>query len=148
MFALDFRFVLPFVLLVAAVALIEERIEVEFTRLDWMYDNVVNATACTRGAYSRLIAYLPFLSFRVLLPVYLRPPKIAMTSFFPTDAIRSRLEWNATLNPAAAPQTTEATKFLRKVIKPRHCRSDVCLLISSLQTSIIATIGEPRRFVM
>jgi hypothetical protein len=41
-----------------------------------------------------------------------------MTSFFPTDAIRSRLEWNATLNPAAAPQTTEATKFLRKVIKP------------------------------
>jgi hypothetical protein len=41
-----------------------------------------------------------------------------MTSFFPTDAIRSRLEWNATLNPAAAPQTTEATKFHRKVIKP------------------------------
>jgi hypothetical protein len=51
-------------------------------------------------------------------PVYLRTPKIVMTSFFPTDAIRSRLEWNATLNPAAAPQTTEATKFLRKVIKP------------------------------
>ena len=43
-----------------------------------------------------------------------------MTSFFPTDAIRSRLEWNATLNPAAAPQTTEATKFLRKVIKPTN----------------------------
>ena len=41
-----------------------------------------------------------------------------MTSFFPTDAIRSRLEWNATLNPAAAPHTTESTKFLRKVIKP------------------------------
>ena len=38
-----------------------------------------------------------------------------MTSFFPTDAIRSRLEWNATLNPAAAPQTTEATKYHRKV---------------------------------
>jgi hypothetical protein len=34
MFALDFRFVLPFVLLVAAVALIEERIEVEFSSLD------------------------------------------------------------------------------------------------------------------
>ncbi|KAI9512834.1 pyruvate kinase [Russula earlei] len=45
-----------------------------------------------------------------------------MTSFFPTDAIRSRLEWNATLNPAAAPQTTEVTKYHRK-------------------TSIIATIG-------
>ncbi|KAH9064117.1 pyruvate kinase [Lactarius vividus] len=45
-----------------------------------------------------------------------------MTSFFPTDAIRSRLEWNATLNPAAAPQTTEETKHQRK-------------------TSIIATIG-------
>ncbi|KAI9445097.1 pyruvate kinase [Lactarius indigo] len=38
-----------------------------------------------------------------------------MTSFFPTDAIRSRLEWNATLNPAAAPQTTEETKHQRKV---------------------------------
>jgi hypothetical protein len=34
MFALDFRFVLPFVLLLAAVALIEERIEVKFTCLD------------------------------------------------------------------------------------------------------------------
>jgi len=45
-----------------------------------------------------------------------------MTSFFPTDAIRSRLEWNATLNPGAAPQTTEETKYHRK-------------------TSIIATIG-------
>jgi len=60
-----------------------------------------------------------------LLPVYLRTLKIVqssavMTSFFPTDAIRSRLEWNATLNPAAAPQTTEATKFLRKVIKPTN----------------------------
>jgi hypothetical protein len=43
-----------------------------------------------------------------------------MTSFFPTDAIRSRLEWNATLNPAAAPQTTEATKFLRKVNTTQH----------------------------
>jgi hypothetical protein len=34
MFALDFRFVLPFVLLLVAVALIEERIEVKFTSLD------------------------------------------------------------------------------------------------------------------
>ena len=51
-----------------------------------------------------------------------------MTSFFPTDAIRSRLEWNATLNPAAAPQTTEATKFHRKVITPQHYQHD---LISS-----------------
>jgi len=34
MFALDFRFVLPFVLLVAVVALIEERIEVEISSLD------------------------------------------------------------------------------------------------------------------
>ncbi|KAI0053361.1 pyruvate kinase [Auriscalpium vulgare] len=45
-----------------------------------------------------------------------------MTSFIQTAGIRSRLEWNATLTPAAAPQTTEATKFFRK-------------------TSIIATIG-------
>ncbi len=45
-----------------------------------------------------------------------------MTSFFPTDAIRSRLEWNATLNPAAAPQTTEATKFHRKVINPHPAK--------------------------
>lgn len=124
MFALDFRFVLLFVLLVAAVALIEERIEVEFS---WMYGDVVKVTAYTR-AYSPLISYQPFLSF-CALPVYLRTPKIAMTSFYPTDAIRSRLEWNATLNPAAAPQTTEATKFLRKVIKPRQY--DVHLLISS-----------------
>ena len=43
-----------------------------------------------------------------------------MTSFFPTDAIRSRLEWNATLNPAAAPQTTEATKYHRKVITVQY----------------------------
>jgi hypothetical protein len=87
---------------------------------------VVNGSACTR-AYSLLITYqlgtLPSAFF-------LRTPRIVMTSFFPTDAIRSRLEWNATLNPAAAPQTTEATKFLRKVIKPRHCQYYV-LLISS-----------------
>jgi hypothetical protein len=87
-----------------------------------MYDtiNVVNVTACTR-AYSPLIsdkARNPSSLSVVLTPVYFRTPKIVMTSFFPTDAIRSRLEWNATLNPAAAPQTTEATKFLRKVIKP------------------------------
>jgi len=119
MFALDFRFVLPFVLSVAAVALIEERIEAS---MDVNYDDVVKVSACTRP-YSPLITYRlsrqePLLSFRLLPPVYLRTPKIVMTSFFPTDAIRSRLEWNATLNPAAAPQTTEATKFLRKVIKP------------------------------
>jgi len=34
MFALDFGFVLPFVLLLAAVALIEERIKVKFASLD------------------------------------------------------------------------------------------------------------------
>lgn len=45
-----------------------------------------------------------------------------MTTFLPTDGIRSRLEWNASLNPAAAPLPTEDTKFFRK-------------------TSIIATIG-------
>ncbi|KAI0320358.1 pyruvate kinase [Amylostereum chailletii] len=45
-----------------------------------------------------------------------------MTNFLPTDGIRSRLEWNATLNPTAAPQPTETTKFFRK-------------------TAIIATIG-------
>ncbi|KAF8269324.1 pyruvate kinase [Lactarius quietus] len=45
-----------------------------------------------------------------------------MTSFFPSDTIRSRLEWNASLRPVAAPQTTEETKYQRK-------------------TSIIATIG-------
>jgi hypothetical protein len=48
-----------------------------------------------------------------------------MTSFYPTDPIRSRLEWNATLNPAAAPQTTEATKFLRKVITAHYCQHDL-----------------------
>lgn len=55
-----------------------------------------------------------------------------MTSFFPTDAIRSRLEWNATLNPAAAPQTTEATKYHRKVITAQLWQRDVYLLITSL----------------
>jgi hypothetical protein len=53
--ALDFRFLLPFVLSalsVAAVALIEEQIEVEFILL--MYDSVVNGSARTR-AYSPLI---------------------------------------------------------------------------------------------
>jgi hypothetical protein len=54
-----------------------------------------------------------------------------MTSFFPTDAIRSRLEWNATLNPAAAPQTTEATKYHRKVITAHDWQCDIPLLISS-----------------
>ena len=38
-----------------------------------------------------------------------------MTTFYPLDTIRSRLEWNATLNPAAAPQTTEESKYRRKV---------------------------------
>jgi hypothetical protein len=76
-------------------------------------------SACTRS-FSPLITYqtIKLGTLLVLPPVYLRTPKIVMTSFFPTDAIRSRLEWNATLNPAAAPQTTEATKFHRKVIKP------------------------------
>jgi hypothetical protein len=54
-----------------------------------------------------------------------------MTSFLPTDAIRSRLEWNATLNPAAAPQTTEATKYHRKVIAVQYRQCDVRLLIPS-----------------
>ena len=54
-----------------------------------------------------------------------------MTSFFPTDAIRSRLEWNATLNPAAAPQTTEVTKYHRKVITVQHWQCGVLLLITS-----------------
>jgi hypothetical protein len=55
MFALGFRFLRPVVLsalLVAAVALIEEQIEVKFILL--MYDNVVNVSARTR-AYSPLI---------------------------------------------------------------------------------------------
>jgi pyruvate kinase len=39
-----------------------------------------------------------------------------------TEGIRSRLEWNTTLNPASAPQPTEDTKYYRK-------------------TGIIATIG-------
>lgn len=54
-----------------------------------------------------------------------------MTSFFPTEAIRSRLEWNATLNPAAAPQTTETTKYHRKVITIQHWQRDVPRLTSS-----------------
>jgi pyruvate kinase len=45
-----------------------------------------------------------------------------MTSFTSSESPRSRLEWCATLNPGAAPQTTEENKYLRK-------------------TSIIATIG-------
>jgi len=55
-----------------------------------------------------------------------------MTSFLPPDIIRSRLEWNATLNPAAAPQTTEATKYHRKVITTQYPQRDVHLLIFSL----------------
>jgi hypothetical protein len=54
-----------------------------------------------------------------------------MTSFFPTDAIRSRLEWNATLNPGAAPQTTEETKYHRKVITVQRWQCDDPLLIAS-----------------
>ena len=38
-----------------------------------------------------------------------------MTSFIPSEPPRSRLEWYATLNPASAPQTTENTKYDRKV---------------------------------
>ncbi|EIM92741.1 pyruvate kinase [Stereum hirsutum FP-91666 SS1] len=45
-----------------------------------------------------------------------------MAAFLPTDGIRSRLEWSATLSPTQAPQPTEETKFFRK-------------------TAIIATIG-------
>jgi pyruvate kinase len=45
-----------------------------------------------------------------------------MTSFISSEPPRSRLEWYATLNPGAAPQTTEENKYHRK-------------------TSIIATIG-------
>jgi hypothetical protein len=43
-----------------------------------------------------------------------------MASFYPSDTIRSRLEWNATLNPAAAPQTTEESKYQRKVRVALH----------------------------
>ena len=64
-----------------------------------------------------------------------------MTSFFPSDAIRSRLEWNATLNPGAAPQTTEESKYQRKV---RIAAFESSTALSRYQTSIIATIGEPR----
>ena len=64
-----------------------------------------------------------------------------MTSFFPSDAIRSRLEWNATLNPGAAPQTTEESKYQRKV---RIAAFELSIALSRYQTSIIATIGEPR----
>ena len=49
-----------------------------------------------------------------------------MTTFLPTDGIRSRLEWNASLNPAAAPLPTEDTKFFRKV-RPRSPRSPCSL---------------------
>ncbi|KAL0951335.1 hypothetical protein HGRIS_008040 [Hohenbuehelia grisea] len=41
---------------------------------------------------------------------------------YPTDGIRSQLEWNSTLSTSKAPEATEKTKFLRK-------------------TAIIATIG-------
>ncbi len=58
-----------------------------------------------------------------------------MTSFFPTDAIRSRLEWNATLNPAAAPQTTEETKYQRKVRIALHLGYALPYLVARRRSS-------------
>jgi hypothetical protein len=43
-----------------------------------------------------------------------------MTSFIPSEPPRSRLEWCATLNPGAAPQTTEENKYHRKVRIATH----------------------------
>jgi pyruvate kinase len=68
-----------------------------------------------------------------------------MTSFFPTDAIRSRLEWNATLNPAAAPQTTEATKYHRKVSilsTLDQCCSSPDLLLRRLSLRLSVSLGK------
>jgi hypothetical protein len=67
-----------------------------------------------------------------------------MTSFFPTDAIRSRLEWNATLNPAAAPQTTEETRYHRKVSTLRipKQKNQVHLLLRRLLLRPSVSLGE------
>jgi hypothetical protein len=43
-----------------------------------------------------------------------------MTSFISSEPPRSRLEWYATLNPGAAPQTTEENKYHRKVRIAAH----------------------------
>jgi hypothetical protein len=68
-----------------------------------------------------------------------------MTYFFPTEAIRSRLEWNATLNPAAAPQTTEETKYHRKVSTlsiPKQPSSSPHLLLRRLLLPPSVSLGE------
>ena len=43
-----------------------------------------------------------------------------------TEGIRSRLEWNTTLNPASAPLPTEDTKYYRKVCVPLLSTRAIC----------------------
>jgi pyruvate kinase len=53
---------------------------------------------------------------------------------FPSDGIRSQLEWNATLSTANAPVPTEQTKFLRKV-RRWSSKDDPRLIISNRHLS-------------